>query len=63
MPITIDDKIEIIEVDIRLSYEDAQLIKRVVNTLGVLDAIKVLRFGYPKCGLIQAKTFVETLKD
>ena len=59
--ITIAEKIEPSYVSFELAYEDAQLLKRISEKLGTVDAIRVLRIIIPKCGLKQAKDFIDSL--
>lgn len=61
MTITIKPKIVPQEVNIEMEYGCAELLMRIRINMGVLDAIRTLRYIFPKIGLIEAKNFIETL--
>lgn len=49
------------ELDVTISYAQMELLARVKQKCGIVDAIQVLRFAYPKMGLRQAKDFCDKL--
>lgn len=61
MAITIKPKIEFNPVNIEIPYDCAKQIMNIRDNMSSLDAIKVLRYIYPKIGLLEAKSFVEKL--
>lgn len=49
------------KVDIEMEHNCAILLKNIRDKMGKLDAIRTLRYIFPKIGLVEAKNFIETL--
>lgn len=58
MTITIGNKIEIVQKDIQITYNDAELLFHISSKVNVIVAIRVLRL-MTDCGLKEGKDFIE----
>lgn len=61
MAIIINAPISVPEIDVNIEHRDVELLRDIKRGCHSVHAIRVLRFMFPKMGLMQAKKFIDEI--